>query len=82
MNVGDTAPWCTSPTATVTGQYVEVNFTEPVVIAMLMSGGFVTSYVSNFNVYYSMSSTGDDFLPYGALKATQVCEELALKTNC
>lgn len=73
VNRGDDQPaWCTSPNLTIVGQYVELNFTEPVVVGLLMSGGFVSTYVSNFTVHYTMSSTDDDYVIYGALKATQV----------
>lgn len=54
------------------GQYVELTFEEPVVIASLMSGGFIRWYVNNFTVQYSLSESGEDFQVYGALQATQV----------
>lgn len=74
VNRGDEeSPWCTAPNLfTVVGEYVELNFTEPVVVGLLMSGGFVSTYVSNFTVHYTMSSTGDDYEVYGSLHPTQV----------
>jgi hypothetical protein len=74
VNRGDGDPaWCTAPNlSTIVGQYVELNFTEPVVIGLLMSGGFTSVYVNNFTVHYTMSSTGDDYVAYGTLEPTQV----------
>lgn len=76
VNRGDAeSPWCTAPNlSTIAGQHVELNFTEPVVISMLMSGGFVSTYVNNFTFHYTMSITDDDFEVYGPLKPAQVCE--------
>ena len=78
VNIGNAEPaWCTGGSAdTVVGQYVELNFTEPVVIALLMSGGFTSVFVNNFTIHSTMSSTGEDFQPYGILKNPQVCRSL------
>lgn len=55
------------------GQYLELTFTEPIVISMLMSGGQVSSFVNNFTIAYSLSTSGEDFQTYGLLKDEQVC---------
>lgn len=73
VNIGNVEPaWCTDGADTVIGQYVELNFTEPVVIALLMSSGFTSVFVNNFTILFTMSSTGEDFQPYGILKSPQV----------
>ena len=75
INRGDNQlPWCTEPQLpTVTGQYVELNFTEPVVVGLIMSGGDVIRYVKNFTFQYTMSNTGEDnFETYGTSESAQV----------
>lgn len=76
VNRGDAeAPWCTAANLpTIEGEYVELNFTEPVVVGMLMSGGFVSAYVNNFTFHFTMSSTEDNFEAYGPPMPTQVRE--------
>ncbi len=56
-------------------QYLELSFTEPVVLGLLISGGLISSYVSNFSISYSASSESQaDLQPYGAVQTPQVCE--------
>lgn len=64
--------WCADLSESIIDQYVELRFTEPVVLASLMSGGFVTNFVNNFTLQYSLSEDGDDFQVYGVLQPTQV----------
>lgn len=64
--------WCSKEDVDdVSEEYVGMNFTEPVVVTMLVSGGLDSSYVTNFSVYHTLSVTGD-FQPYGELKPVQV----------
>ncbi len=78
----DSSAWCNSPDMlNFVGQYVELTFTEPVVIALLMSSGFVSSFVNNFTISYSMSASGEDFQTYGQLKEEQVCRTKPLKIS-
>ena len=64
--------WCANLGENIFEQQVELRFTEPVVLASLMSGGFVTNFVNNFTLQYSLSEAGDDFETYGVLQPTQV----------
>ena len=50
---------------------MRLNFTEPVVITMLVSGGLASSYVMNFSIHHTLSVTENDFQPYGELKPVQ-----------
>ena len=72
--VDGTAPWCNGrDMLNFVGQYVEVTFTEPIVIALLMSSGLQSNFVNNFTISYSMSTSGEDFQTYGLLQDEQVC---------
>lgn len=55
----DNPPWCSAiDIGTVSGHYVEINYTEPVVITLLESSGFYNGFVSNFTIEYG-SLEGD-----------------------
>ena len=67
------SPWCTAEEeGEMAGHFVELTFTEPIVVQLLQSSGFVNGYVSNFTILYSMSATEDDFKAYGILEESQV----------
>ena len=57
--------WCTNNRYYDNNTYVQLNFTSPVVITRLVSGGYHTAtylrYVTNFTVKYSLSSSADNF---------------------
>ena len=66
-------PWCTDRgNGTQPGHHVNLTFTEPVVITMIQSGGFVNGFVNDFAVQYSPSLDGDDFTTYGIIEVPQV----------
>jgi len=52
-SLGD-IPWCSDPDSvlTVQEQYVEINFTAPVVITLLESSGYFNAYVNMFTIEY------------------------------
>lgn len=65
--------WCSAEdTFDVSGQYVELNFTEPIVATILVSGGKQSSFVMNFTINHTEALEGDNFQPYGVLKPVQV----------
>ena len=78
-----TDTWCSMPLGeggVPAGQYVELTFTKPVVVTLLTSGGFLSSYVNNFTILSTLSTTGDDFQPYGELRNEQVHRHLPIET--
>ena len=65
-------PWCSAvDTPSVAGHYVEVNFTEPVVLTMVESSGYADGYVSNFAIAYGMLE--GDLQSYITNGVAQVC---------
>ncbi len=65
-------PWCSAgDTPNVEGHYVEVNFTEPVVLTLVESSGYANGYVSNFAIEYGMLE--GDLQPYTMNGIAQVC---------
>ncbi len=68
------SPWCTAQnqgTAEV-GHHVELIFTESIVVEFFKSAGLIGTWVSNFSIQYSQTVSGDDFITYGVLEASQV----------
>lgn len=66
-------PWCTEPDVTdPQDHYVEVNFTEPVVITFLESSGFFNGFVSKFIIEYVSVDDPNDRHLYGVLESPQV----------
>lgn len=71
------APWCTAENQGAPDReqiYVELSFTEKIVVEFLESTGLLHSWVSNFSIQYSQSESGDDFETYGVLETSQVCK--------
>ena len=68
------APWCTAQGEGIQERmnYVELTFTERIVVEFLESTGLLESWVSNFSIQYSQSESGEDFITYGVLEAPQV----------
>ena len=65
-------PWCTAEeNATLPGHYVDLNFTKPIVLTYVKSGGFVNGYVDNFTIGHTMSAEGEDFTVYGVTEVRQ-----------
>ena len=66
--------WCTAEGqgAAALGNYIELIFTESVVVEFLKSEGRIDTWVSNFSIHYSLTESGDNFMKYGVLKPSQV----------
>ena len=67
-------PWCTAEGEGVNGRrnYVELTFTEQIVVEFFESSGLLESWVSNFSIEYSQTVSGEDFVAYGVLETPQV----------
>lgn len=67
-------PWCSSGDEGTSeqGDYVDLAFSEMVVVEFIESTGLIDSWVSNFSIKYSLSESGDDFMTYGVLETSQV----------
>ena len=61
--------WCSDFNRSyIDKEYVELNFMEPVLVVMLMSGGIDSSYVTNFSIYYMLPPNDKSYRPYGVTK--------------
>ena len=70
----NTPVWCTAEGEGIPERrnYIDLTFSETVVIEFIESTGLLESWVSNFSIQYSTSASGDDFMPYGVLETSQV----------
>ena len=65
--------WCTAAgNGTLPGLHINLTFTEPVVISLIISGGFINGYVDNFTIGYMDAEDGGEFSVYGVLDSPQV----------
>lgn len=67
------SPWCTKPRVNNPREhFVEVTFTEPVVLTLLESSGFVNGYVNNFMLEYTSLENSSDVQLYSVINSPQV----------
>ena len=66
-------PWCSATNIEHPNvHFVEVNFTEPVVITLLESSGLVDGFVNNFMIEYVSLDDSSDVQLYGFTESPQV----------
>lgn len=70
----DTVPWCAElENGTLPADYhINVTFAEPLVLTLLMSGGFINGFVNNFTIAYSASVDDDNLTVYGVTEDVTV----------
>lgn len=64
----NTSPWCTTPqtNSRTHALHVTLNFTEPVRVSMIRSGGYTNGHVNNFTIEYTATLDDEDYIPFTA----------------
>ena len=70
-------PWCTAEEdGSHPGHFIDLNFTEPIVLTYVESDGFINGYVDNFTIEYTQLAEGDHFNTYGVTDDQQASADL------
>lgn len=70
-------PWCTAEEdSSHPGHFIDLNFTEPIVLTYVESDGFTNGYVNNFTIEYTLLPEGDHFNTYRVTDDQQASADL------